>query len=41
MIVINPPWTLMAKMSQLLPRLVDTLGEDDGANYTCDVLVGE
>ena len=41
MIVINPPWTLMAKMSQLLPRLVDKLGEDDGASYTCDVLVDE
>jgi len=41
MIVINPPWTLMAKMSQLLPRLVKTLGEDDGAFYRCDVVVGE
>ena len=41
MIVINPPWTLMAKMSQLLPRLVDTLGEDEGAFYKADVLVGE
>jgi 23S rRNA (adenine2030-N6)-methyltransferase len=41
MIVINPPWTLMDKMSRLFPRLVDTLGEDDGAFYKCDVLVGE
>lgn len=41
MIVINPPWKLMDKMSQLLPKLVDVLGVDDGAFYKCDVLVGE
>ncbi len=41
MIVINPPWTLMDKMSHLLPRLVDTLGTDDGAFFKCDTLVGE
>ena len=41
MIVINPPWLLMEKMAQLLPKLVATLGEDEGAFYKCDVLVGE
>lgn len=41
MIVINPPWKLREKMSQLLPRLVAALGEDDGACYKCEVLVAE
>ena len=41
MIVINPPWMLMKKMSQLLPRLVAALGEDAGAFFKCEVLVGE
>lgn len=40
MIVINPPWTLMDKMSQVLPKLVATLG-GEGAFYKCDELVGE
>lgn len=37
-IVINPPWTLMDKMSQILPKLVTDLGGDF---YKCDELVGE
>ena len=41
MIVINPPWMLLQKMSQLLPRLVAALGEDATAFSRCDVLVGE
>ena len=40
-IVINPPWTLMEKMSQVLPKLVDVLGEDEGAFYKCNALVDE
>jgi 23S rRNA (adenine2030-N6)-methyltransferase len=41
MIVINPPWTLRATMSTLLPRLVDTLAQGDGAFFRCDTLVDE
>lgn len=41
MIVVNPPWQLMQKLSQVLPRLAAALGEDDGGLYKCDVLVGE
>jgi 23S rRNA (adenine2030-N6)-methyltransferase len=41
MIVVNPPWTLMTKMSQLLPRLVAALKRADGARFVADVLVGE
>ena len=38
MIVINPPAKLMAKMKQLLPRLVETLATGDGAFCHCDEL---
>ncbi len=41
MIVINPPWGLFEKMSQLLPKLVATLGLEEGAFSKCDALVGE
>ena len=41
MIVINPPWTLIEKMSQLLPKLVATLADNNAAFFKCDVLVGE
>ncbi len=41
MIVINPPWKLREKMSRLLPKLVETLGESDAAFFKCDELVGE
>lgn len=41
MIVINPPWGLFDKMSKLLPKLANTLGEDEHAFYKCDVLVKE
>ncbi len=41
MIVINPPWTLMDRMTALLPRLVAALGRDDGAFFRADTLVEE
>ena len=41
MIVVNPPWQLLQKMSRVLPKLVATLGDDGGAFFKCDVLVGE
>jgi 23S rRNA (adenine2030-N6)-methyltransferase len=41
MIVINPPWDLLDKMSQLLPKLARSLGEQDKASYKCDILAGE
>ena len=40
MIIINPPWTLKDKMSQILPKLVASLG-NEGAFYKCDTLVAE
>jgi len=40
MIVINPPWTLMDKMSKILPKLTNILGSDE-AFYKCDQLVNE
>ena len=33
MFVINPPYTLHDRMAEVLPWLVDTLGQYDGANY--------
>lgn len=41
MIVINPPWKLFSKMSEILPRLVQALSDDESAFYKCDVLVPE
>jgi 23S rRNA (adenine2030-N6)-methyltransferase len=41
MVVVNPPWTLMASMQMLLPRLVQTLGQHPDAAYKADVLVAE
>lgn len=41
MIVINPPWQLMATMNSLLPKLVSTLSDDVAAYYKCDILVAE
>ena len=41
MFVINPPWTLRATMSTLLPRLVDVLAQGDGAFFRSDILVAE
>ena len=41
LVVINPPWLLMERMSALLPRLVAALGRDDGAFFKADTLVEE
>ncbi len=41
MVVINPPWTLLQTMAELLPRLVQVLGSEEGAFYKADVLVNE
>ena len=41
MIVINPPWQLMATMQGLLPRLCKALAADNGAFFKADVLVAE
>jgi 23S rRNA (adenine2030-N6)-methyltransferase len=41
MIVINPPWQLLEKMTLLLPRLVDLLSEDNSARFRAEVLAGE
>ncbi len=41
MIVINPPWRLMEKMSLLLPRLVAALGNSNDAFFKSDILVSE
>ena len=41
MVVINPPFTLMAKMSKLLPRLSAALSTDGHSHFRADVLVGE
>ena len=41
MIIINPPWTLMATMSELLPKLTECLAKNDSAFYLCDTLVEE
>jgi 23S rRNA (adenine2030-N6)-methyltransferase len=41
MIVVNPPWVLMEKMSHLLPRLLEALGGLAGGFYRAETLVGE
>ena len=41
MIVINPPWTLFKKMSDLLPKLAQQIKQDEQPCYKCDVLSGE
>ncbi len=41
MIVVNPPWQLMATMQALLPKLSKALALDSGAFYKADVLVAE
>jgi len=41
MIVINPPWQLFEKMSSLLPKLAQDLGENDEQYFKCDILVDE
>jgi 23S rRNA A2030 N6-methylase RlmJ len=42
MIVINPPWTLKAKLDKVLPKLVKELDRGDGKAFSvCQVLVAE
>ena len=41
MIVINPPWKLVAQMEELLPWLVTELGQDKDASYRLEWLVPE
>lgn len=41
MIVINPPWELMKTMSNLLPKVVAALKENDNAFFKCDTLSDE
>jgi 23S rRNA (adenine2030-N6)-methyltransferase len=41
MIVINPPWTLMAQMQILLPRLATALGRERSASCLADTLAAE
>lgn len=40
MFVINPPWTLKAELETALPKLVELLGQDDGASFTLESLDG-
>lgn len=40
--VVNPPWKLFAKMTQLLPKLATRLGESPGEMFfKCDIIAGE
>jgi 23S rRNA (adenine2030-N6)-methyltransferase len=41
MIVINPPWTLFNKMSELLPKLAKQLTQSDEQHFKCDVFSPE
>ncbi|RJG00314.1 23S rRNA (adenine(2030)-N(6))-methyltransferase RlmJ [Noviherbaspirillum sedimenti] len=36
MFVLNPPWTLAPLLRQLMPWLVEALGEDSGARFTLE-----
>jgi 23S rRNA (adenine2030-N6)-methyltransferase len=41
MVVINPPWTLLADMQQVLPWLAEMLGQNQQGYYRVEQLVGE
>jgi len=41
MIVVNPPFTLMQTMSELLPELSELLAQDQHASYRAEVLAAE
>ncbi|MGZ6554368.1 MAG: 23S rRNA (adenine(2030)-N(6))-methyltransferase RlmJ, partial [Bacteroidia bacterium] len=41
MIVINPPWTLVDEMKQVLPWLADVLGNDGEGFYRIQTLIAE
>ena len=36
MFIINPPWTLHAMLKDVMPYLVATLGQDEGAGFTLE-----
>ncbi len=40
MIVVNPPWTLVSEMQQILPWLVEVLGIQEAGSYRIETLVG-
>jgi len=41
MIVVNPPWTLVAEMKQVLPWLAEALGNKGEGFYRIQTLAGE
>ena len=41
MLLLNPPWSLMASMRETLPYLAGVLGEDAGGHWLAEELVGE
>ena len=41
LILVNPPWTLEAELSMLLPALAKTLGRNDKGGFRLDWLAGE
>lgn len=41
MFVINPPWKLFDKMSNILPRLAQLLGEGNEPIFKCDIISNE
>ncbi|GBG12518.1 23S rRNA (adenine 2030-N6)-methyltransferase [Novimethylophilus kurashikiensis] len=36
MFVVNPPWTMKGMLEEVMPRLVEMLGLDEGAGYTLE-----
>ena len=36
MFIVNPPWTLHATLTEVMPYLVEALGLDSGAGYTLE-----
>jgi 23S rRNA (adenine2030-N6)-methyltransferase len=41
MFVINPPWTLFDKMSDMLPKMARIIGDDNGNFFKCNILSNE
>ncbi|MCB5206833.1 23S rRNA (adenine(2030)-N(6))-methyltransferase RlmJ [Methylovorus mays] len=37
--IVNPPWTLPATLQETLPWLTESLGQDNGADYTLEHLI--
>lgn len=36
MFILNPPWTLEAQLKEVMPYLIEVLGEDDSAEYVLE-----